>query len=218
MSNRLNDVVSTVSHALLSFEDMVKGQLSPIEVVYDEQLSFDTAIRSYLQKNNYNENPSIEVPFICYNRTIMRTPQFGAAQRMNNVKGYYNGQSSGAYYAAAYGEFDIQMLFISKSIESQEKFEALYYAEEGIAKEKEISVDMGSQLGDFKYFLSYEDLMDKVINYEGAHYKTMLGQITVRGVFFVFDGPAKIINEIRANVFSTNLFNEKQELVAEIKL
>lgn len=213
------DVVTTVTHVLKAFEDIVSAEITNLNIAYDEELSYETGIKAIVAKYNYNNSPGdLLKPAFIYNRTAMRVPINGIQQRLNSFKSYKKLSSGDSVnFTATHAEFDIQFLFASKSIEEQERFEVAYQAEEGISFYKEIEVSMGDQLGVFKYFVSWPpDLTEKTIQADDIYIKGLAGMATVRGVFFVFTGTAKVIEQIKLDIFLTRQLNIKEELVKEI--
>ena len=56
------------------------------------------------------------------------------------------------------------------------------------------------ELGEFKYFIEYEKLLDFTANSNDNYYKSYASSIRVRGFFFVFRGESKIITEIKSKI------------------
>jgi hypothetical protein len=204
------DVVTTATHVLAAFEQMVLDELGQgsTAVVYDEELSFESGIKAYLAKNNFNQQAKTDFPVFLYNRSQLRWPkQVAPSRRLNNLTGFlklYNTDGSlkgGVSYSATQNEFDIDFMYLCRSVEQQERFEVSYQGETGISANRTIVVDMGGPLGDFNYYLSYTDLTQKKINYKDSAYVAAMGRITVRGIFMTFTGPVSIIRSIGLRVF-----------------
>ena len=51
--NSQNDVITTVTHALASFNTMVRTEMQNDPVFYDEDLSFDAALKNLISSHNY---------------------------------------------------------------------------------------------------------------------------------------------------------------------
>lgn len=201
--NSQNDVISTVTHALLAFEDMVRQEMPECAVVYDEELSYESAIRTLVSKGNfYNENIA-NLPLFIYNRTPMRKNQWGFGGRADGYDMPLKLEDGRTLiYTPLNGEFDINFIYIAKSVELVEKFEVVYLADEGISNTKEIKVDM-ADLGVFTYFATYgNEMTDKLVNKEDTYYKGIAGSLQLRGFFFTFRSESKIIYEIRERIFA----------------
>lgn len=197
------DVVTTATHALDAFQELVNEELSPCRVLYDEQLTFESVIKAYLNRENFNEKDPADYPVFAYNRTPLRWPKGVApSRRLNTINGVLNlGAGKGVTYRASQNEFDVQFMYLCRSVEDQERFEVAYQGERSISANRRMEVDMGDSLGKFNYFLTYSDLIGKQIIYDGAAYTAMIGQVTIRGLYFTFTGAAALINEVRLRIF-----------------
>jgi len=201
--NSQNDVITTVTHVLLAFEDIVQAEMPGCQAIYDEELSYESAIRNLVAKGNFTESNIANLPVLIYNRSPLKQNTWGMGMRLRNYSTPLvlpNG--SALIYRPLSGEFDINFLYVSKSIEMVEKFEVAYLSEEGISKSKELIVRM-ADLGDFNYFALYQELTDKPIVKEDVYYKGIAGSITVRGTFFTFIASSSIIKEINARIFAS---------------
>jgi len=216
--NSHQDVVSTATHVLEVFERSITDEMPGINIIYDEQLSYETGMKALIAKYNYNknENKNLKNPVFIYNRTVMRNVLDGVAQRLNNFTSTLRLASGETVsYTATSSEFDIQFLFATKDIETQERFEVAYQSEEGITGNKELIVKCGDKVGDFKYFLKWGELTEKTIEFEDLYFKGIIGSLVVRGLFFVFRGKASVIESLRLRIYLTNKLNEPQQLILE---
>jgi len=197
------DVVTTMGAVLSEFKHMVKVEMPNVSTVYDPQLSYDTAVAKFLKENkNYDGGP---LPLFAYNRNISNYGDVGLQRRSRNVTGTLklDGLSGIAKYAVMHGEFIINFMYITQSMEEVERFEVAYYGAEGISKTTEITVSM-PQLGDFSYFLEYNELDDIVVEKDGSYYKGIIGTVKCRGMYFTFKGQSDLIKEISARIISSN--------------
>lgn len=197
-----HDVVSTMGHVMSEFKQMVTEEMVGVSIVFDPLLSYDTALTKWLKENPEGKNP---IPLFAYNRTITNYGDVGLQKRGRRVTGTLklDDQSGIAKYSVMHGEFLINFMYITQSMEEVEKFEVAYYGDEGISKTKEIIVNM-PKLGAFSYFLEYNELDDIVIEKEGSFYKTIIGTIKVRGMYFTFKGQSGLIKEINARIITSN--------------
>lgn len=219
--NSQNDVISTVTHALYAFESLVETEMPNIPVVYAEALEFEGALKKIISSDNYNATGRTDaIPFFAYNRTILKEVEDRhLGKRAKGKTGCIKVGDEILQYGMAYGEFDIQFMYASHNVQLQDQFEVVYNSDEGISGSKEVVVDMDA-LGTFKYYLDYQELTEKTINFEEIYYKLILGSIKVRGFYFTFKGSSGIIKEINQNIISScNLAEEGQdELLSGIQI
>lgn len=204
LPNSQNDVLTTVSHALYEFQGLVQAEMPNIPVIYDEELSFETAVKQIIANNSYgNSTPLDLMPFFAYTRTVLIPVQDrNAGGRASKKTACIRVGDDVLQYNMVYGEFDINFLYASNNIEMTEKFEVVYNSEQGITGSKEITVDM-AELGQFKYYLEYQDLSEKTIVHDDVYYKGIIGSLKVRGFYFTFKGKSGIIKEINARIISS---------------
>lgn len=213
--NSQNDVLTTVTHTLLAFENMVREEMPNIPIIYSEELDFESSVKRILENSSYNNSGLTDiVPFFAYNRTIMRNVEDRhLGIRSKGKTGCTRVGDDVVQYAMAFGEFEIQFMYVSNSVELSEKFEVVYNSDEGISGSKEIVVDMDA-LGSFNYHMDYQELLEKSIVQEDNYYKMILGSIKVRGFYFTFRSQSGIIKEINQRILSSR--NPKTEHEGEI--
>ena len=204
---------------LYAFEDLVREEMPNIPVIYVNELGFEEAMKSLLADANYSGTQFNElVPFFAYNRTVMINSEDrhlgNRAKGKTGCVGLSDGQI--ANYSMTMGEFDIQFIYASNNIQLSEQFEVVYNSDEGITGSKELTVDL-EELGEFKYFLEYQDLQDLNINFEDTYYKLIIGSVKVRGFYFTFRSTSGIIKEINQRIISSrNLsINGDDEILGE---
>ena len=199
----LNDVITTVTHSLLVFEDVVRQEMPECAVVYDEDLSYESALRTLVAKGNYDNADLANLPIFIYNRSILRKNDWGIGGRADSYDATLRLPSGGTVvYTPLNGAFDINFLFVSKSIQAVEQFEVVFLSDEGISNTKELKVDMGD-LGLFTYYMDFaNEMTDKPIVKEEVYYKGVGGSLTVRGFFFTFRANAGIIKEINQKIYA----------------
>lgn len=200
--NSTLDVVSTGGWVMAEFRQMVIDEMDSVATVFDPQLSYDSAMNKWLKENKTGDNP---MPLFAYNRSISNYGDSGLQRRGRGVIGTLKlpNQSGIAKYSVAQTEFVINFMYITQSMEQIERFEVAYYGAEGIGKTNKITVSM-PVLGDFNYFLYYNDLDDITIEKDGSYYKSIVGTIKVRGMYFTFKGQSDLIKEINARIVSSN--------------
>lgn len=220
--NSQNDVVTTVSHMLSEFETFVQTEMPSTGLVYDPDFSYETGLARFIERSNYNASENNPSELFIYNRTITEDSIHGLASRARNTIGKVKIDDSVLKYSCAYSEYDLNFLYVCHSIEKQEKFEVAYNSNSGISSLRELTVDMGSELGEFKYFVTPLPLTDITITGEGGvTYKGIMGILRVRGFFFTFEGNSKVIQQINNKIFSVVKTPEEKtpnEVVADLEL
>lgn len=202
--NAKMDVVTTATHVLKAFEDLILLEMPNDKVVYDDELTFESGIKAYLAKNNFNDQPNTDYPVFIYNRSELKYPKVAPNRRLNNLQGtYVDASGNVARYKATQSEFEINFLYLCRSIEMQERFEVSYMGETGISANKVVTVNM-PRIGKFNAYLTFGDLVGKKIIHEEAAYTAVMGQITARGLFFTFTGASKtgIIKTLNLQIFA----------------
>jgi hypothetical protein len=197
------DAVSTVTHMLLEFENLVLQEMPNTSIVYDQEFSYETGLATFIEKSNSSATQKDPNDLMIYNRTITEDSLQGIASRAKNTTGKLKIDDAMLKYSCAYSEYDLNFLYVNHSLERAEQFETAYNAHSGISGEKELTVNMGD-LGEFKYFLNPLPLTDVTITVDsGVTYKGIIGIIRVRGFFFVFEGASGVIQEIERNILSS---------------
>lgn len=211
--NSTKDVVTSIGHVMFEFKQLIADEMNSISTVFDPQLSYETAMKKWLKENPQHEDP---IPLFAYNRTIPNYGEVGLMRRGRGVTGVLkledeNGNKIGAStYSVMHGEFTINFMYVTQSMEEAERFEVAYYGDEGISKTTEIIVEM-PKLGAFSYFLDYNELDDITIEKDGSYYKTLIGTVKVRGMYFTFKGQSDLIKELNARIISSNNIPQKEE-------
>lgn len=209
-----NDVITTMTHAMLSFQEMVSTEMPDIPVIYVQDLSYENALKQIIANDNKDGSPTpCSDPLFAYNRSVLREVEDrGLGRRAKNCTKILRVGNEVLQYSAAYGEVDINFLYASKNIELAEKFEVVYNSEEGISGTKEIIVDM-EDLGEFKYFLEYKDLVQIDIEHDDLYFKGIVGSILMRGFYFTFRGKSGVIETINSRILSASASLEDKESV-----
>jgi len=182
---------------------MVHREMPNCAVIYDEQLSFETALEQLRTSSNFKSSDSNQLPLFAYNRTVLLETELGLGKRAKNEYGNIRVNNQNLSYSSAYGEFEIQFMYISNSVEDTEKFEIVYNSNEGITGSKELIVDM-PLLGQFKYFLEFQELGEKMIERDEVYYKAIIGSIRLRGFYFTFRGASKVIEQINQKIYASS--------------
>lgn len=217
-----NDVLTTATHFLVEFENYIRLEMPDCSVIFDDQLSYVTALKLLRQNDDFHGSETDNLPLFAYKRTSLKKEEQGIGKRSVKARNLNVTLPSGkvVQYGIVYGTFDIMFAYYTKSIELLEKFEVVYGNNLGLSGQREIEVNMG-ELGDFKYFLKWNELEDfDVQSDEDNYFKALAGSVTVRGFFYIFAGEASIIREVQAlikGVDKVPLPNE-EELLADISI
>ena len=209
----LNDVVSTVTRMTRAFERMVENEMPGTTAKFDEDLDYLAALRHLRADNDNNGEGESGLPMLVYNRTVLEDSEVGPSKRMKSHTGFVRVGDSSLKFSACHAQTTINFIFVTDSIRTLEQFEVAYLSDEGISEYKELTVDMGADIGDFKYFLNFEPLSEMNFRNEEVDYKAVAGSIIVRGMYFTFKGRNSIIKEIVTKIYRSRVLNEKTELL-----
>ena len=208
-----NDVVDTIGPSLQVFlNDVVRAELPNCFYVYDQELSYVTAITKYREQARMNGTTDTPMPLFVFRRSVLRWPEDGIApnRRLTSSKAMQKNLQDGTaiFYTPIFGEYDIEFLYLNQTMEDVEKFEITYLSDEGISGTRQFTVRL-PELGDFNHFADYNQLDSLDVSYESNFYKGLAGTIKIRGMFFTFRGQSSIIKQIDLNYrnWVTNLSN-----------
>jgi hypothetical protein len=210
-SNSMGDVRGTVSHVMAAWEDCVRIEMPNTNVIYDEGLSYESAIRLFRDQNNYHDNNLDPLPLVAYKRTIgvpVRDRLLGLRADSCLVK-KDEGNGTFSKWNVAYKEFDILFAYFTKDVELQERFEIAYNNGQGLSELEFFDAQL-PELGAFRYSLEWNDLDEFTIQEdENNYFKSIIGSARLRGFFFSFDSIVKDIREINANIISSDNLAEE---------
>lgn len=207
----LYDVTGTATDVMYFWEEAVREELSNTAIIYDEGLSYQSALRLFRENNNYSDNFQDPIPMLAYKRTPVRPSDKVLGRRFKNKKACVR-KDDGTLdiFNIVAAEFDILFAYFCKDIELQEKFEVSYEAELGISELKTLKVNI-RDIGDVNFHFEWEDLQELTIQEDEANYfKSIIGSVKVRGFFFVFNrNEGKVINTIDAKFISSPNLSEE---------
>lgn len=197
------DAIYTAGHLLIAFQRMLVDRLPKSRIIFDDDLSYETGLEQLLNSNHFNQALDEEKPdnIFIFNRSAMEDSIDGAGSRLRQQRGTLNTKDGVLVYRPVMGEFDINFIFASHTVEDMYKFETFYRSNGGIA-EKEVQIKL-DDLGDFTYYLRYEGLTE-VRAKSGSPdttYKIVGGTIRARGVFFTFMGSKETVAKINLRLF-----------------
>lgn len=206
-SNSMEDTVSTVVNVLEEFINVLREEMPDINVVYDEALTYETALKKYRADNEAKGEVDKAFPLFAFKRSVLKTAgqKGGIGRRMRISPAKYVSPTGDSVftYTPLQGEFNIDFALITDKMDTLERFEVAYLSHEGISRQSEITVKLPEKLGEWKYYLNYEEeLSDKAIQIDDNFYKVVSGTISVRGIFLVLRGTGSIIKNIKARIHS----------------
>lgn len=199
-------VITTVGLTLADLIDKFKVEQSDIQVVYDDKLTYETAVAKFRADNNLNETEEIPFPLFAFRRSVVRHVDDKApGRRMGRmlVRQTIDGSVGQAnVLRSVHGAFDIQWLYITPEIQKLEQFEIAYLAEEGLSADKELRVTLPPEFQsvELPYYVEYGILEEKQFETEGNFFKFLSGSAVIRGHYLVLRAQKSLITEINARI------------------
>lgn len=219
-SGSMYDAIGGVTYICYAWENCVRTEMPDTNIIYDEGLSYETAIKLFRENNDYQDNNLDPLPLIAYKRTVSRP----SSERLLGVRSdafracTRDSEGNLLRYNVALIEFDLLFAYFAKDVELQDRFEIAFNTGQGLSELETFWVDY-PEIGDVKYSIEWKDLEEYTINEdEGNHFKSIIGSATVRGFVFSFDDmPAGEIKQIDAKIISSGNLSEPEldELVSE---
>jgi len=216
------NVISTPVLVLDRFMQKCTALNPGLKFVYDEQLSFETAITKLRADNETFDIVKDAFPLIAFKRTPLRWSGLGSGRRLHKLKTkgeIFDGTVE--LFSVLNGEMEIQFFYCHDEMHDMENFEVEYLVEENIASIKNIDVTLPGIGGVYEYSVIYNALDDLTVNYEGIDYKLYTSSAIVRGGFPVFKGTGKIILEINAQIntfLDVSKYRTEYKTVREFKV
>jgi hypothetical protein len=214
-------VVSNMALVMKAFLDQLGTMVPDIHYVYDENLSYETALRRYRpdQESNHRADPFF--PAFVFKRNVLQHTKYGAGKRtiVNKIVGDVPLAGKVPVYKAVHGWLELPFIVFMKNMVELERFEIAYLAESlgtgGEHNETQLNVVVPGLDGTFPYYVRYtmldDHLEDKTVNTEENFYKDAHGTITIHGFFLLFHQEASVVREIQSKVqtFYTEVLAEK---------
>lgn len=204
------NVKSTVAYALKGFlENVIATQLPNTAVIYDDELSVNSALVKLKSRNQMMDHTNIGLPLFAFKRSILKySDEFNKRQRIN-VLGSKDSSSTNLF-RCVFGTIDIDFLYIVTNMNDAENFEISYLAENGISSIKQFSLDI-PDIGAADYYLVYNDLSDKSSFVENQYYKALAGNISLKGWYHTFKQSVNLVTTVNFKCFDYNdyLYFEK---------
>jgi hypothetical protein len=218
--NIKQSVLGTATLVMYELIQKIRRELPDTKYVYDEGLSYETAMKKFRDDNNMNSDDKVGLPLFAFRRSVLRYAEAmgGIGRRSTTKKAVYplNNADLSPYISATIlqAEFDVEFAYITREMTDLERFEVAYLSQRGIADGEMLEVDIPELPDTLKYQVDFkENLDDKTINVEDNYYKTIVGKFTVRGFFLVFKGDVKLITSIGLRIKTY-----EQELLENINI
>lgn len=209
--NSMNDVVHSLGPVLKSFLDnVIRAEMPDCKYVYDPELSYESGIKRLRENNKMNQLEgkvaNQPLPLFIFRRSALMYPEEAQAPNMRSTHG--TGTMKTAHgvavkYGFVHAEFSVDFLYVNPNMEQMEQFEIAYLSKRGVTGTTEFVVDLGD-LGEFRYYLSWNDVIDVEVQSETNYFKGMASTVKIRGFFFVFESEAKQILQIKQNIATFN--------------
>lgn len=200
------NVVSTLVLPILKVMEIVKQNVPVIRVVYDESLTYETAVGKVRADNAEDKTAQDKLyPFIAYKRSVLRHTDEGSSRRTSSMRIAGGRQETKSYvYVAVWGEVTLDMLYITRDLDDLERMEVAYCGETGISGIKDVVVDdLPPEIGPLKYYVDFQPLSDKGFSVDKNDYKQITLQAKIRGFFLTFMGSSPHIKEIQLRIRDT---------------
>lgn len=204
IANSQDNVLTTVALTLEQVLNLFSQEYSGLKFVYDEQLSYETAVAKFRADNNMSGSVSLSYPLLAFRRSVLRYVENKAPGR--RMSGQLIKQRVDMNHTnilrSVHGEYDLEFMFITDNVLVLENFEISYLSEEGISANKSLELTLPEEFGSAKlqYFLEYHPLESKEFNDATNFFKIVGGSIVVRGFYLVFRGESTHIKSINARI------------------
>lgn len=218
------NAVTTIGLVLAEWIDQIVGEYPDMSIVYDEQLTLETALTKIRAKRERDQQngvtiPASEFPLFAFKRSPLKFPTHGMGRR-SQVTRLYNPevdelnkqQGNPIFYKTIYGILEVPFMYYVETLQEEEVFELEYLAEDHLSFVKNLTVDI-PDIGAFNYYASYTPIEDKIVKSNDLYYKVVQGTVSFLGWYIVLEGRGKIITEIQAKIK-----NFQNEILSEIEI
>lgn len=205
-------VLTNITLVIQELLNNLKNISTEPRLVFDPSLGYEESIIGLRALRTMMEIQDVKsFPLIAWNRSPV-IPEESLGRRRVFPKGPHPTTPDGQrLYKSVFGQFEFRMIYISDNIPDIETFELLYATTSGVNSVKTITTTF-PEIGDFDYFLTWEDLTDITFNKEGNVYIYIGASAIVKGGFVIFNDddpggtldPYPHIEQIRAKIFSYN--------------
>lgn len=192
------NVVTLTGLILNEFLNQIEEWSHGLAYVYDEALTYETAVEKYRADKNISDNADTVMPLFAFKRTVVRPDvENSVGKRAGNSSIKCNlPDGTVEKYKGLMGTFSIEFLYITRDMQDLERFEISYLLERSVSNIKKLNVFLPAIDNTLDYGLRYGELDEKVINTDNNYYKALSGVFTIHGMFLSFDGTGNQIREV----------------------
>lgn len=220
----LERVITTVGLVVNELHTQIRNCEPEIHTVYDEQLTYESAIQQFRDNNKDDDNQEVPYPLFAFKREALqyaedRMPSKRLSRCTIKVPAADpNVTNEAIFFKGVHAQCDFPFIFFAKDIEWIEMFEIAYLGQEGITNITEIQIPLPDEYAQnaLPYYLEWQPLESKEINKEGSDFKSVSGVVRVNGMFMIFKNEAKLITEITAttiNVVDSDSTEQLEQLI-----
>lgn len=214
MSQSGESPITTIALSIKHILDRFRSSLPQLKFVYDENLSYETAVGKFRRDNNLSDSSALPFPLLAIRRSVLRWPEEGMSRRSVTHRGVQTDPT--LFYKFVFAEFDVEFLFLHNQTFETEVFEINYLSELGISNDHEIEIEL-PELGVWKNYCHFKELQNKEFNDVSNFFQAISGMVTVKGTFLILDSRysgAGLIKEINTSIKDLNT----QFLYSEFKI
>lgn len=199
------NVITLTGLILNEFLNQIEEWSPQLAYVYDEALTYETALEKYRADKNISDNSDTILPLFAFKRSVLvPDTENSIGRRVGNRPIRCNfPDNSVERFKGVMGTFNIEFLYISRNMQDIERFEISYLLERTVSHIKTLNVYIPYLEETLDYSLRYGDLDEKIINTDNNYYKALSGTFSVHGLFMAFDGTGQQIREINATTNSS---------------
>ena len=197
--------VSNYAYVIKTFLDNIERQFPDVAFVYDEQLTYETAVAAFRRNENISGGTDAFLPAFSFRRNVLRWREEGSGRRStvcSALDRIVDGDSAFRYKMIS-GTLDLEFQFYETVAEELEKFEMIYLSDSLLNREHILRVPI-PEVSTFEYQVKFEALESKIFNVEQNYYKAVQGLVRISGMFLLFEGTSPIIKQIQIAVRDFN--------------
>lgn len=195
--------VTTLTGLILNeFLNRLEEWSPQLAYVYDEALTYETAVEKHRTDKNISDNADSVLPLFAFKRSVLvPDTENSTGRRIGNskIKCTLPDGTIETYKGMA-GTFNIEFLYISRNMQDIERFEISYLLERSVSDIKNLDVFIPKLDTTIPYSLRYNDLDEKIINTDNNYYKALSGVFSLHGIFLSFENVGKRIEQINQSV------------------
>lgn len=201
-------VISVVALVMAGFLQRLRETIPGINIVYDEKLTYESAVKQFRAKNQSDGVAKDMYPLLAFRRSTLAWSRYGLGKRSTGLLGKQklpiNNQNKtlANLFKILHAEFTFEFLYITRNAKDIEEFEVMFLSREGIPSITETTLDLGEAGGSWDYFIQYPEpaMEDLQFESDGKYYKMPKCTARFFGFFPVFRGQSPLITSIRTRI------------------